>query len=82
MLRRCSRLHWTVNPGSQLRATATISASVQVKAALRPARSVAVLVRDAIRNVVLKPRTAGPVAIWDGERKRASIDHDSVHDQP
>ena len=41
-----------------------------------------VLVRDAIRNVVLKPRTAGPVAIWDGERKRASIDHDSVHDQP
>jgi len=41
-----------------------------------------VLVRDAIRNVVLKPRAAGPVAIWDGVRKRASIDHDSVHDQP
>ena len=30
-----------------------------------------VLVRDAIRNVVLKPRTAGPVAIWDGERERS-----------
>jgi hypothetical protein len=42
--------------------------------ALRPARSVAVLVRDAIRNVLLKPRTAGPVAIWDGERSvRPSI---------
>ena len=33
-------------------------------------------------GVVLKPRTAGPVGIWDGERKRAPIDHDSVHDQP
>ena len=39
------------------------------------------LVRDAIRKVVLKPQVAGPVAIWDGEPKRASIDHDSVHDE-
>ena len=51
------------------------------KAAARSGRSVAELVRDAVRKVVLKPRAAGPVAIWDGEPKRASIDHDSVHDQ-
>ena len=25
------------------------------------------MVRDAIRKVVLKPSTSGPVAIWDGE---------------
>jgi Ribbon-helix-helix protein, copG family len=52
------------------------------KAAARSGRSVAELVRDAIRKVVLKPPTGGLVAIWDGEPKRASIDHDSVHDEP
>jgi methionine synthase II (cobalamin-independent) len=52
------------------------------KAAALSGRSVAELVRDAIHKVVLKPRTAGPVAIWDGEPKRASVDHDSVHDEP
>ena len=52
------------------------------KAAARSGRSVAELVRDAIRKVVLKPQAAGPVAIWDGEPKRASFDHDSVHDEP
>jgi hypothetical protein len=52
------------------------------KAAARSGRSVAELVRDAIRRVVLKPPTAGPVAIWDGEPRRTSIDHDSVHDEP
>ena len=51
------------------------------KAAARSGRSVAELVRDAIRKVVLRPRGVGPVAIWDGEPKRASIDHDSIHDQ-
>jgi len=25
---------------------------------------------------------SGPVAIWDGELKRTSIDHDTVHDEP
>jgi hypothetical protein len=49
------------------------------KAAARSGRSVAELVRDAIRKVVLRPRAAGPVAIWDGEPKQTSIDHDSVH---
>jgi hypothetical protein len=52
------------------------------KAAERSGRSVAELVRDAIRKTVLKPRASGPVAIWDGEPKRTSIEHDSVHDQP
>jgi hypothetical protein len=52
------------------------------KAAARSGRSVADLVRDAIRKVVLKPQAEGPVAIWDGEPKRASFEHDSVHDEP
>jgi Ribbon-helix-helix protein, copG family len=49
------------------------------RAAARSGRSVAELVRDAIRKIVLKPQV--PVAIWDGEPKRASIEHDSVHDE-
>jgi hypothetical protein len=52
------------------------------KAAARSGQSIAHLVREAIRQVVLKPDAAGPVAIWDGEPKRTSIDHDSVHDEP
>ena len=50
-------------------------------AAARSGRSIAELIRDAIRKVVLKPRAEGPVAIWDGEPKRTSIEHDSVHDE-
>jgi hypothetical protein len=50
-------------------------------AAARSGRSVAALVRDAIRKIVLNPQAAGPVAIWDGEPKRTSIEHDSVHDE-
>jgi hypothetical protein len=52
------------------------------EAAARSGRSVAELVRDAIRKVVLKPRSEGPVAIWDGEPKRTSVDHDTVYDEP
>ena len=52
------------------------------KAAARSGRSVADLVREAIRKFVLKPQAAGPVAIWDGTPKRTSIEHDSVHDDP
>jgi hypothetical protein len=51
-------------------------------AAARSGCSVAALVRDAIRKVVLKPPARGPVAIWDGEPKRPSTDHDSVYDEP
>ena len=49
-------------------------------AAARSGRSVADLIRDAIRKVVLKPPTEGPVAIWDGEPRRTSIEHDTVYD--
>jgi hypothetical protein len=52
------------------------------KAAARSDRSVADLVREAIRKVVLKTPAAGPVAIWDGEPRRPSIEHDTVHDEP
>lgn len=51
------------------------------KAAARSGRSVAELVREAVRKVVLKPQFSGPVAIWDGEPRRTSIEHDSVHDE-
>jgi len=39
-------------------------------------------VREAVRKVVLRPQADGPVAIWDGEPKRTSVEHDSVHDEP
>jgi hypothetical protein len=52
------------------------------KAAGLAGRSVAELVRDAIRKVVLKPQPSGPVGIWDGELKRTALQHDSVHDEP
>jgi len=51
-------------------------------AAARSGQSVAALVRDAVRKVVLKPTAAGPVAIWDGKPKRSSLEHDTVHDEP
>jgi hypothetical protein len=45
-------------------------------AAARSGRSVAELVRDAIRKTVLKPQAVGPIAIWgDDEPKRTSIEH-------
>ena len=50
--------------------------------AARSGRSVADLIREAIRTVVLKPTPAGPVALWDGEPGRTSHEHDSVHDTP
>ena len=51
-------------------------------AAARSGRSVAEVVRDAIRQVVLKPQRLGPVAIWDGEPRRSSAEHDSIYDNP
>jgi hypothetical protein len=50
-------------------------------AAARSGRSIADLVREAIRKVVLKPPARGPVAIWDGKPRRSSLEHDSVHDE-
>jgi hypothetical protein len=51
------------------------------EAAARSGRSMAEVIREAIRQVVLKPQGSGPVAIWDGKPKRTSIDHDSVHNE-
>jgi hypothetical protein len=51
------------------------------EAAKRSGRSVAEVIRDAIRKVVLRPQNSGPVAIWDGQPKRTSVEHDSVHDE-
>jgi predicted DNA-binding protein len=50
-------------------------------ASARTGRSIADLIREAIRKSVLKPASDGPVAIWDGESKRTSMEHDSVHDE-
>lgn len=51
------------------------------EAAARSGRSVAELVREAVRKAVLMPQTSGPVAIWDGEAKRSSVEHDTVYDE-
>jgi Ribbon-helix-helix protein, copG family len=48
----------------------------------RSGRSVAELVREAIRRVWLRPEGSGPVAIWDGPVARTSVDHDSIYDEP
>jgi Ribbon-helix-helix protein, copG family len=51
------------------------------KAAARTGRSIADLIREAIRKTVLKPDMTGPVAIWDGDPKRTSHQHDSIYDE-
>ena len=48
----------------------------------RSHRSVADLIREAIRRVWLRPAGQGPVALWDGTPQRASVDHDSIYDNP
>ena len=49
--------------------------------ARRTGRSLADLVRDAVRQVWLRPENDGPVALWDGEPRRSSVDHDSIYDE-
>lgn len=51
------------------------------KVAARSGRSVAAVVRDAVRAVILKPSDKGPVGIWDGKPKRTSLEHDSIYDE-
>ena len=51
-------------------------------AAARSWRSAADLVRESVRRVVLKPHGRASVAIWDGQPKHTSVEHDSVHDEP
>lgn len=50
-------------------------------ASARSGRSVAELIREAIRKTVLKPQAKGRVAIWDDEPQRSSIEHDSIYDE-
>ncbi|MGQ0736820.1 MAG: CopG family transcriptional regulator [Acidobacteriota bacterium] len=50
--------------------------------AARSGRSVAALVREAIRQVWLRPETQGPVALWDGPLVRTSVEHDHIYDEP
>lgn len=50
--------------------------------ARRSGRSVADLVREAIRQTWLRSPSRGPVALWDGAAKRTSVDHDSIYDAP
>ncbi len=50
------------------------------RVARRSKRSVAELVRVAVRETWLQPGKGGPGALWDGKPKRASVDHDSVYD--
>jgi hypothetical protein len=52
------------------------------KAAARSGRSVADVVRGAIRKFALKTQAGAPLPIWDGEPRRTSIEHDTVHDEP
>ena len=53
-------------------------------AADRSGRSVADLVREAIRRVWLRPgiQAGEPVALWDGEPRRTSSEHDTIYDDP
>ena len=50
--------------------------------AQRSGRSIADLVREAVRRTWLRPDNQGPVALWDGEPTRASFDHDTIYDDP
>ena len=49
--------------------------------ARRKKKSVAALVREAVRTVWLQAPPEGPVALWDGEPRRHSTDHDSIYDE-
>ena len=51
-------------------------------AAERSERSVADLIREAIRRVWLRPAGEGPVGLWSGAPKRTSVDHDTIYDNP
>jgi hypothetical protein len=50
--------------------------------ARRRKKSVAALVREAVREVLLAPEPRGPVGLWDGKPRRASSDHDAIYDEP
>ena len=48
------------------------------RAAKRSGKSVAQLVREAVRRMCLPENAVGPVGLWDGEVRVTSVDHDSI----
>jgi hypothetical protein len=52
------------------------------RVARRAKRPVAALVREAVREVWLRPSSDGPVGLWRGPIGRTSADHDSIYDEP
>jgi hypothetical protein len=52
------------------------------KVAKQSGRSLADLIREAIRRVWLRGDGEGPVGLWDGAPRRTSVEHDTVHDEP
>lgn len=52
------------------------------RVARRTGRSVASLIRQAVRERWLRGEQPGPVALWDGMPRRTSVDHDSIYDEP
>lgn len=50
----------------------------------RSGRSIADLVREAVRRVWLRPgiEPDEPVGLWDGDPQRGSTEHDSIYDDP
>ena len=65
---------------------AALLAELYIRAFSNPSskgnKRISSLVREAVRKVLLMPAAEGPIAIWDGEPKRSSLDHESVHDEP
>jgi len=50
--------------------------------AKRSGKTVAALVREAVREVWLRPISAGPVNLWDREPRRTAAEHDTLYDEP
>ncbi len=51
------------------------------KAAKKAGKSVAEMVREAVRRTWLHELPEEPVALWDG-KTRPAVDHDSIYDEP
>lgn len=51
------------------------------KVAKRSGRSVADLIREAVRRVWLPPPSDGPVALWDGMPTGTCAEHDEIYDE-
>jgi len=52
------------------------------KVARRTKRPVAALIREAVQRVWLQEKPEAPVALWGGDVRRTSADHDSIYDAP